>query len=218
MTPAEPLASKIEGALLGPAVVPAEASSRLRTWEAAGVARALVHPYLLEELEAETRSGALLSGAVAYPEGGSTLSTKRMELLECLRLGARGALVALTPGFLLGRSGEALGKEVAALLATAPELEVRFLLPPCALPPEGLDRFARLLRERRPAGVVLPASALGDGGALEGVRRLRARIPRKVRLQVLCDPASRDEAEALLAAGADSLTVFRPEALVEPTP
>ncbi len=218
MAPSEPLAPRIEGALLGPGVLPAEAAARLRAWEERGVGRALVHPFLLEELEAESRPGAFLSGAVAYPEGGSTLSTKRMELLECLRLGARGALVALTPGSLLGRSGEALRKEVTALLATAPELEVRFLLPATVLPPDGLDRFLRLLREHRPAGLVVPERALGAAGAPEGARRLKARLPRKVRLEVLCDPASRVSAEALLAAGADSLTVFRPEALWEVPP
>jgi hypothetical protein len=217
MAPSQALAPNIEGALLGPGVLPAEAATRLQAWEERGIGRAVVHPYLLDELEAETRAGALLSGAVAYPEGGSTLSTKRMEILECLRLGARGALAALTPGFLLGRAGEALRREVAALLSTASELEVRFLLPPVALPPDGMDRFLRLLREYRPAGLVLPEAALGGSGA-EGLRRLRGRLPRKVRLQVLCDPASRSGAEDLLAAGADSLVVFRPEALLEAEP
>lgn len=198
---------RIEGLLLDPGLGPRGAVRCLRALSAEKVRRALLPPWLLSEIGDEEREGLALSGAVDFPGGGATLASKRMGLLECLRLEASGAVVALTPGWLAeGGHGDRLVREVETLLATAPELPVRFLLPPFPLEEDRWSLLLRLLTERKPRAVVVPEESLGRGGE-ERLAAARKRLPRKVKLEVLFESASGDRATALLEAGADGLLV-----------
>ncbi len=196
---------RLEGLLLSPSLGPAGARRRLRELAGAGVPRALLPPWLLAELREEDRSGLSLSGAVDVPGGGSTLASKRMGLLECVRLEASGAVVALTPGWLAESGhGDRLLREVEALLATAPELPVRLLLPPLPLEEDRWGLLLRLLTDRKPRGIVVPGRAFGERGR-DRLAAVRKRLPRKVRLEVLLEGGGPEEAAALLSAGADGL-------------
>lgn len=196
---------RLEGLLLNPALGLGGARKRLEELAAAGVRRALLPPWLLAELDERDRAGLSLSGAVDLPGGGSTLASKRMGLLECVRLEASGAVVALTPGWLAEPGhGDRLLREVEALLATAPELPLRLLLPPFPLEEDRWSQLLRLLSDRKPRGVVVPRRALGENGPGR-VAALRKRLPRKVRVEVLWEGSAPEEAAAVLAGGADGL-------------
>jgi hypothetical protein len=196
---------RLEGVLVEPFLGPAGARRGLQELSAAKVPRALLPLGLLAEMDEEDRAGLSLAGAVDLPWGGSTLASKRMGLLECVRLEASGAVVALTPFWLAeGGHGDRLLREVEALLATAPELPVRLLLPPFPLEEDRWGLLLRLLSDRRPRGIVVPEEALGEKGR-ERLVAVRKRLPRKVHLEVLLQESGPEGAEALLSGGADGL-------------
>lgn len=208
------LLQRIEASLTDPFLTPGEARERAEAWIAQGVKTIFTYPWLLGELGAESRSGVHWVGAVGFPSGGATLSTKRMELLECVRLGAGAATVVLTPGYVLGGCLEALEKEVNALLTTAHELQIRFLVEARRLTDAPLTMLARVLREARPYAVVTGGGQWGSEADPEDVRRLRGRIPKKVRIIAGGDVSNPATAHALLAAGAECFLTSRPEAVL----
>jgi len=199
MAPA-PEPSRTEGSLLDPFLSPDEARRRLRGWERAGRLSAVAPPSMLDALRGEPCAMRLL-GAVGFPSGAHTLTSKRVELLEVARLEAWGAEVALTPHLLLTGPMGALEEEMAALLKTAPELEVRFAVEWCRLPREARTRLLRLLKVH-PAGVLrVSLGPYGPPPGADEVRSIRSRLPGNIRLKApACD---RQEADRLLEAGAD---------------
>jgi len=218
MTPPPSLMDRAEGSLLDPRLTHAEASARLRSWEDMGLAHVIAPPGLLATLEPEAHPAVSFAGAVAFPSGGSTLATKRMELLECLRLGAKAATAVLNPGLILSEDAPAMEKEMAALLSTAPELQVRFLVDVARVPEGPMTLLLRLLKSCRPA-YLLPADGVYSVpcGPAE-VARLRDRLPRRVRVMALADPRGPEEASSYFDSGADMICTARPERLVEAAP
>lgn len=218
MTSRFDLMARVEGSLLDPRLTPAEAVARLRFWEGLGLAHVIAPPGLLATLEPETHPGVSFAGAVAFPSGGATLANKRMELLECVRLGAKAATAVLSPGLVLSSEVLALEKEMVALLSTAPELQVRFLVDVARVPEGPMTLLLRLLKSCRPSHLVPADGVYSTPCGPAEVARLRARLPRKVRVMALADPQGPDEASAYLDSGADMLCTARPERLVEAVP
>ena len=218
MTSPSDLMARIEGSLLDPRLTPAGAVARLRSWKDLGLTHVIAPTGLLAALDPESNAGVSFAGAVAFPSGGATLANKRMELLECVRLGAKAATAVLSPGLVLSSDASALEKEMAALLSTAPELQVRFLVDVARVPEGPMTILLRLLKSCRPSHLV-PADGVYSApcGSVE-VARLRARLPRKVRIMALADPNGPNEASAYLDSGADMLCTARPERLVGAVP
>lgn len=213
MTPA-PLLSHVEGALTAPGLTLGQALQKARAWAEMGVPRLLAPPWLLSDL-AEEGCAPGLAGAVAFPSGGATLTNKRVELLECVRLGATAATAVLTPGRVAAADGAGLEAEMTALLSTAPELQVRFLTDLASLSEEALTVLVRLLAVHRPSHVVTADGVYGTPCGPEAVARLRARLTKKVRIMALAPFSGPGEAEAYLKAGADLLCTPCPERLLE---
>jgi deoxyribose-phosphate aldolase len=147
--------------------------------------------------------------AVGFPTGAHTLVSKRVELLEIARLGGDAAEVVLTPHLVSEGHMGGLEEEMKALLATAPELEIRFAVEWLRLTQTARAKLLRLLRDFPPA-VLRPF--LGAGGSPPGpaeIKALRPLLPKRVRLKaVAADPR---DAKTLLQAGADLVETERPE-------
>jgi len=199
--------SRTEGSLLDPFLTPDDARRRLRSWESEGRLSAVAAPSMLHALRGEG-GGIRLVGAVGFPSGAHTLTSKRVELLEVARLEAWGAEVALTPHLLLaGPMGE-LEEEMAALLKTAPELEVRFAVEWPRLPRAARTRFLRLLKEHPPEVLRVSFGLYGPPPGTAETTALRSQVPAKVRVKVPARDSA--EASALLASGADLVEVAEP--------
>jgi len=218
MTPNQNPLSVMEGALMGYALSPSEACLRLRRWSEAGVARALVHPCLLADIRPGDFAGIAFVGAVSFPAGGATLSTKRMELLECARLGAVEATVVLTPSHVLDMATGALETEMRALLSTAPELNVRFLVELAHLDESRLTHLVRLLKGSSPTALVTASGHYPPDCGHGHVRRLRAKLNRKTPIIVGQDVRTPGEWESFREAGAGGFVTSRPEAFMEKAP
>lgn len=208
----------VEGLLVTPTLTAADALARAEAWTGLGVHRILAPPWLLERLATEELEGVSLAGAVSYPHGGATLTSKRVELLECVKLGARAATVVVTPGLVAAADASALEREMAPLLATVPELEVRFLVDAGVHAEGALTVLMRVLKSVRPAFLVLAHGLHGGGGDPGRLKWVRDRLTSKVPLASLGTVAGHDEARALREAGAQLLCTDRPEALAEAAP
>lgn len=212
------LQGRVEGVLLNPTLTAADALARAEAWAGMGIRRILTPPWLLQRLAEEELEDVVLTGAVAYPSGGATLTSKRVELLECVKLGARAATVVLTPGLVASADAPALEREMAPLLATAPELEVRFLVDAAAHTDDALTVLMRVLKSVRPAYLVLAQGLHGGPARPPRLKWTRDRLTRKVKIASLGALADMAEARAAMAAGADLLCTDRPELLAEAAP
>lgn len=215
MTPNQNPFSVMEGALLDYAVSPSEAGLKLKRWADLGVARVLVYPGLLAEIRPGDFPAMTFVGAVSFPSGGATLSTKRMELLECVRLGAGEATVVLTPASVLDMSTSTLEGEMKALLSTAPELKVRFLVELARLDEACLTHLVRLLKAFPPAALVVSSGFYPPGCDEDRVRRLRAKLSRKISIVVGHGVERPGDWDAWREAGAEGFATGRPEYFVE---
>jgi|WetSurMetagenome_2_1015567.scaffolds.fasta_scaffold10808_2 deoxyribose-phosphate aldolase len=212
------LLDRVEGVLLNPTLTAADAIARAEAWTGLGVRRILAAPWLLDRLAAEELEGVALAGAVAYPHGGATLTSKRVELLECVKLGAKAATVVLTPGLVSSADASALEREMAPLLATAPELEVRFLVDAEAHAEAALTVLMRVLKSVQPAFLVLARGLHGGSTGPARLKWMRDHLTTKVKLASLGTFAGVAEARAAVSAGAALLCADRPELLVEAAP
>lgn len=213
MTSPADLIPLTEGAILSPYVTADQARERVASWRKLGVRRVLVFPWLLGALAKEGLEDVEMAGAVAFPAGGATLTNKRVELLECVRLGAKAATVVLTPGRVAASDATALEGEMSALLSTAPELQLRFLVDLGAFPEGALTVLTRLLRDLRPSHVVSAAGVYGTPCGPDRVSWFRARLAKGVRIAALASFSGEAEARAYLSAGADLLCTDHPERL-----
>lgn len=206
--------ARVEGALLDPYLTPGEARARVASWRKLGVRRVLVFPWLLDSLAGEPSEEVEVAGAVSFPAGGATLTNKRVELLECVRLGAKAATVVLTPGLVMAAEASALEREMSALLSTAPELQVRFLVDLALLSDDAATVFARVLKEMRPSHVVTAGGVYGPPCGPGRVSWFRARLTQAVRIAAWASFPGTAAAGAYLDAGADLLCTDHPERLV----
>lgn len=203
--------ARVEGALLDPFLPPETARRKLAAWKGLGLSGVLLSPALLAQIGTEDHRVRLL-GAVGFPWGTTTLTNKRVELLEIVRLGGAGAEVVLTPYLVSEGHMGGLEKEMKALLETAPELEVRFAVEWERLGTAPRAKFLRLLRDFSPAVLRVSMAASSGHSAEASLALLRPLMPKKVRLKA---PAPAGQTGALLAAGADLVECDRPENAVE---
>jgi len=214
MTLTDDILAPVEGVLLDPYLTPGEARSRVASWRKLGVRRVLVFPWLLDSLAGERSEELEVAGAVSFPAGGSTLTNKRVELLECVRLGAKAATVVLTPGLVMAAEASALEREVSALLSTAPELQVRFLVDLALLSDAAATVLARVLKEVRPSHVVTAGGVYGPPCGPSRVSWFRARLTQAVHIAAWASFSGMAEARTYLDAGSDLLCTDHPERLV----
>ena len=210
------LLARVEGTLLDPGLTVAEADERLQAWSALGLRRVLTVPWLLGELDAVGHPTLEFCGAVAFPAGGATLANKRMEILECLRLGAKAVTVTLTPGLVLAAGAAALEKEMSALLTTAPELHVRFLVDTGRVAQGPMTVLLRLLSSCRPTHLATADGVYSEPAGPENVAWLRARLTRKVKIAAHVRALGPEGVAAFLAAGADVVATPAPELVAAP--
>ena len=218
MTAPADLSSATEGLLLHPSIDGSEAARRLARWKALGVKRVLAAPHLLGELAPQTQEEVLFAGAVGFPSGTSTLASKRMEMLECWRLGARAAVAVLTPALVAGRKAAELEKEMTLLRSTVPEIELRFLVDCARLSEEALTVLIRLLKSTPPAFLVTADGVYGPPAGPERIRWLRDRLSKRVRVAAYVASGREALASEYLDAGAALLCVEDPGALLEARP
>ena len=200
---------RTEVSLLDPALTAEEARGRLKVWHGFGLAGAVFSPWLLGEVPLDAAPGLKRVGTVAFPFGTHTLTSKRVELLECVRLLASAAEVVLTPALVASGPMSDLEREMGDLLKTAPELEVRFVVEWARLSTPARAKFLRLLRDFPPAAVRIATGVYAPLPGPSEVSSLKPLLPKKVLLKAVAAEGG-PRVEDLLAAGADRVETARP--------
>jgi len=212
----EDLFSKAHAALMDPFLPPEAARTRVDSWLELRIKSIWAPTGLLCDLKPEDYKAVAFTGVVGFPAGTSTLSTKRMELLECVRLGAKAAAVVLTPGLVASAEGSSLAREMSAILGTARDLEIHFLVEASRLDDRSLVLLSRLLREYRPHGIVTGCGLLAPPAPPSVVKKIRSGVTRKVRIIAGADVLDPAEARAHLDAGAAGYLTTKPELFRSP--
>jgi|GEM_PF-1462780 len=203
--------ARCEGSLLSYGLSPEEALRCLDSWTALGVKRVYVPTGLLAEINSDEHPETAFIGVAAFPWGTGTLSSRRMELLECVRLGAAAAAVVLPRSSTKNLSASELEEEIAIMISTVPEINVHFFFDAESLTADDLIRFARVMSGVKPTAVVALSRDPERLCEPETVRAIRAKLHRMIRLVAGGDCTSLEEGRMLLEAGAASYLAAGPE-------
>ncbi|MEJ2366756.1 MAG: hypothetical protein P8Z49_00025 [Acidobacteriota bacterium] len=209
--PSPSAADRVEGALLDPFLSLRACENTLKRWAGNGVRRVVAQPAVLAAVHPELYPDVRFVGVVGYPSGGQTLTSKRVEVLECLRLKASCASVVLAHSLLADMDAVGVRAELKQLLETAPELEMEFIVEWGALDEQSRTWFLRMIKDHRPAAVRAGTgvyTALPSPGT---IREVRSRLDRKVALHVLVPDDMIERAGDFIGAGADRIQSSRPE-------
>jgi deoxyribose-phosphate aldolase len=193
--------SRLEGGLADPFLFPDEAVRRLDSWRVSGIGAAVAPPGLWAAIQYAPPKPRRI-GAVAFPSGGQTITSKRVEVLECVRLGLCAAEIVLNHGYIAGNQWGDVEKEMEALLRTAPELEIRFTIEWGRVESDTKKRFIRLLRDFPPKALRVATGVYGTPLGSREVSALRAMLPKGVGLKAVASRGGASAAE-YLDAGAD---------------
>ena len=207
------LADALEGALLNPWMTARDARLHLVRWEELGIRRVVALPWILSQFDVASFPSIEFAGAVSFPTGCGTMTNKRVELLECVKLGARAASVVLTPGVILSADATSIEKEIVQLLSTASDLRVRLVVDLARVPDDALSVLIRILKDVRPSHIVTADGVFGEPCCAVRVSWLRARLTKKVRILAFAPVSDPTGARAYLDAGADILCTPHPERL-----
>lgn len=143
--------------------------------------------------------------ALDFPMGGGTTGAVSAQAAEARRLGADEVDVMTKVGWLRSGMETQYREHLAAIVAAAEGAPVKAMLEAALLTPDELARAVELAAE---AGVTYVKNSSGFGGGdatPELVRELVRLASGRVRVKASGGIRSREQAEALVAAGADLL-------------
>jgi deoxyribose-phosphate aldolase len=198
------LAAKIDHTLLKPAASAVEIERHCREAIEHGFRGVVLHPaHLRRAAEVLEGSGVVLSSVIAFPHGATTLLGKIFEALEAWKLGAVELDIVLSLSAIAAGDSDALDEEIRTLMEKTSECRQKFILETGLFDDRALRRVLRLLDRRGPAFVKTSTGAGPPGATPEVVRLLRASLRRSIGVKASGGIRTLEQAEALLAAGAD---------------
>jgi len=203
---AEAIAAHIQHTNVRPEASMADIEQLLAECLEHGFNGAMVNPIWLP-LAAATLKGSSVRVCTAldFPMGGGTTATVTGAAAEALRSGAQEIDVMTKVGWLKARMEGEYRDHLAAVVSAAEGAPVKAMLEAALLTPDELARAVELAVE---AGVsyVKNSSGFGGGDATpELVSELRRLAAGRVGVKASGGIRTREDAEALLAAGADLL-------------
>ncbi|MGH2579967.1 MAG: deoxyribose-phosphate aldolase [Actinomycetota bacterium] len=203
---AEEIAAHIQHTNVRPEASGADIERLLAECLEHGFNGAMVNPIWLP-LAAATLKGSTVRVCTAldFPMGGATTATVAGQAAEALRSGAQEIDVMTKVGWLRSGKEAEYRDHLAAVVSAADGAPVKAMLEAGLLAPAELARAVELAVE---AGVshVKNSSGFGGGDATPGlISELRRLAAGRVRVKASGGIRTREDAEALLAAGADLL-------------
>ena len=203
---AEAIAAHIQHTNVRPEATMADIEQLLAECLELGFNGAMVNPIWLP-LAAATLKGSPVRACTAldFPMGGATTATVAGEAAKALRSGAQEIDVMTKVGWLRSGMEAEYREHLAAVVSAADGAPVKAMLEAGLLAPDELARAVELAVE---AGVshVKNSSGFGGGNASpELISELRRLAAGRVGVKASGGIRTREDAEALLAAGADLL-------------
>jgi deoxyribose-phosphate aldolase len=158
-------------------------------------------------------TGVAVAAAIAFPSGGAPAPAKALEAAEAARDGATELDIVANLGALRAGAWDVLDAEVRGVRAAAPGLLTKWIVEQDALTLEELRRAVAVIGDAG-GDFVKNATGYGPGGAsVEGIRLLRS-LAGAMGVKAAGGIRRREQALALLEAGADRLGTSAPAALL----
>ena len=150
-----------------------------------------------------TGTGIVLSGAVAFPHGASTLLGKVFEALEASRLGATELDIVLDLAAIAEGDRSRIDEEVRTLIDRVKECRLKLIVETGIFDRERLEPVLGVMNQRRPAFVKTSTGVNARGASVEDVAFLRSALHRSIGIKAAGGIRTPEQVEALVAAGAD---------------
>jgi deoxyribose-phosphate aldolase len=202
----EEIAAHIQHTNVRPEATGADVERLLAECLEHGFNGAMVNPIWLPVAAATLKGSPVrVCTALDFPIGGGTTATVARQAAEALRSGAHEIDVMTKVGWLRSGMEAAYRDHLAAVVSAADGAPVKAMLEAGLLAPDELARGVKLAVE---AGVsfVKNSSGFGGGDATPGlVSELRRLAAGRVGVKASGGIRTREDAESLLAAGADLL-------------
>jgi deoxyribose-phosphate aldolase len=206
---------KIDLAVLAPGTGRREILDACRQARELSCASVCVAPAWVEEAARALEGSAVaVAGVVGFPHGAATTLSKVFEALECIKNGAAELDVVIHVG--AARSGDfkAVRREVAEIVKRTPDALHKFIVEMSLLSEDQLRRTVKAVAAADPAFVKSGTGTVGEPVSIADVELLRRLTPPGVRLKAAGGIRTRQQAEALLRAGADRLGTSAVRALL----
>lgn len=154
-----------------------------------------------------------IAAAIAFPSGGAPPAAKALEAAEAERDGALELDLVANLGAIRGGAWDLLAAEVKAVRAAAPRCLTKWIVEQDALTGEELRRAVAVIGDAG-GDFVKNATGYGPGGAtVAGIRLLRS-LAGTMGVKAAGGIRTREQAQALLDAGADRIGTSAPAAIV----
>ena len=159
-------------------------------------------------------SGVRIAAAIAFPAGGAPPAAKALEAAEAERDGALELDVVANLGAIRAGAWEVVAAEVTAVRTAAPRCLTKWIVEQDALAAEELRRAVSVIGDAG-GDFVKNATGFGPGGAtVAGIRLLRS-MAGTMGVKAAGGIRTREQALALLDAGADRIGTSAAAAIVE---
>lgn len=199
----EDLARLIDHALLKPGATGEETRRHCREALELGFRGVCLHPAQLKPA-AEILAGSrlILSCAVSFPHGASTLLSKVFEALEAWKLGAAELDIVLNLSAIAGGLRDAVEEEVRTIMEKTPECRHKFIVETGLFTEAQLRPVLGVMNQRRPAFVKTSTGVNARGATPEDVSRLRSALHPAIGVKASGGIRRLSQVEALVASGA----------------
>ena len=159
-----------------------------------------------------SRAAALLSGTktkvccvVGFPLGASTTECKAFEAALAAKNGASEIDMVINVGWLKDGRFDDVRDDIAAVVGAAPECAVKVIIETCLLDKSEIAKACLIAAEAGAAFVKTSTGFASGGATVEDVALMRRTVGPKMGVKAAGGIRCRNEAEAMIEAGADRL-------------
>jgi deoxyribose-phosphate aldolase len=215
----KPLASYIDHTLLKPEATAEEVRKLCAEARAHGFATVCVNPWLVELARHELKgSTSLAICVVGFPLGANITASKAAEAAECIRRGAQELDMVVNLGALRAGDLALVTADIRAVVDAALGTPVKVILETAALTDDEKRRGAQAALEAGAAFVKTSTGFHAKGGAtVADVKLLRSVVGTRLGVKASGGIRTRDDAMAMITAGADRIGASSSVAIVAGT-
>ena len=208
------LARAIDATLLTAWAVPGEVERLAEEACRLQVAAVCILPFHVRRAAAVVAgTGVRIAAAIAFPSGGAPPAAKALEAAEAQRDGAEELDLVANLGAIRAGAWDVVAAEVNAVRASAPRCLTKWIVEQDALAADELKRAVAVIGDAG-GDFVKNATGYGPGGAtVEGIRLLRS-LAGTMGVKAAGGIRTREQALALLDAGADRIGTSVPAAIL----
>lgn len=210
------LASMIDHTLLKPEATPVDVERLCREALAHRFAAVCVNPlYVKLAAGALAGSDVMVATVVGFPLGATTAREKAMEAAWAVEEGAREIDMVMAVGLFKGGRDKAVGEDIEGVVKAVNGKTVKVILETSLLTPEEIARASRIAVDSG-AHFVKTSTGFGSRGAsLEDIRIMKETVGARCHIKASGGIKTREQAVAMIEAGANRIGTSAGVAIVE---